>query len=44
VAELSAEAWRGELPADGTIALAEMIIEELELGLSIHRNESPDLG
>jgi hypothetical protein len=43
VARLSEEAWRGEIPTDETSALAEMIIEELELGLSIHRKEPTGL-
>lgn len=39
VAEVSNEVWRGALPPDESMALAETVIEELELGLSIHRRE-----
>lgn len=39
VAEVSNEVWRGALPPDDSMALAETVIEELELGLSIHRRE-----
>jgi len=39
VAEVSNEVWRGALPADDILALAETVIEELDLGLSIHRRE-----
>ncbi|HEY4668722.1 MAG TPA: DNA primase [Tepidiformaceae bacterium] len=42
VAEVSNDAWRGGMPPDETLALAETVIEELELGLSIHRRESSD--
>ncbi|OAI40659.1 hypothetical protein AYO38_05495 [bacterium SCGC AG-212-C10] len=44
VAAMSNDAWRGEPVADETMALAQMVIEDLELGLSIHRHESPELG
>lgn len=43
VALLSAEAWRGHVPDDETASLAEIVIEELELGLSIHRKEPTGL-
>ncbi len=43
VAELSNTAWMGELPADDALQLAQLIIEELELGLSIHRHEVVEL-
>jgi DNA primase len=39
VAELSNDAWHGSLPPDDVMAVAETVIEELELGLSIHRRE-----
>ena len=41
VAELSNDVWRGAMPQDDDLPLAEMVIEELELGLSIHRREGP---
>jgi hypothetical protein len=44
VAELSNDVWRGAMPADDDLPLAEMVIEELELGLSIHRREGPGVG
>lgn len=44
VAELSNDVWRGAMPSDDVLALAEMVIEELELGLSIHRREEPQAG
>ncbi|WP_322818352.1 DNA primase [Tepidiforma sp.] len=40
LAELAFAAWRGEVPSGPERELAEAIIEELELGLSIHRKES----
>ncbi len=39
VQEVAHRAWLGALPSEDTIELAEMAIEELELGLSIHRRE-----
>ena len=33
------DAWLGHLPEDATVDLAETVIEELELGLSLHRQE-----
>ncbi len=39
VAEVSNDVWRGALPPDDILSLAETVIEELELGLSIHRRE-----
>ena len=39
VQEVAHRAWLGALPSEETIELAEMAIEELELGLSIHRRE-----
>lgn len=41
LAELAAAAWRGEIPPGEERELAEALIEELELGLSIHRREHP---
>ncbi|GIW12767.1 MAG: DNA primase [Tepidiforma sp.] len=40
LAELAVAAWKGEIPTGPERELAEAIIEELELGLSIHRRES----
>ena len=42
VAELADRAWRGLLPGEDARELAETVIEDLELGLSIHRREEPD--
>jgi len=39
VQEVAHHAWLGAIPSEDTIELAEMAIEELELGLSIHRQE-----
>ena len=39
VQEVAHAAWRGALPSEETLALAQTAIEELELGLSIHRRE-----
>lgn len=39
VARLSHEAWRGAIPGEASRALAETMIEDFELGLSIHRKE-----
>lgn len=41
LAELALEAWRGEIPGNEERELAEALIEELQLGLSIHRREVP---
>ena len=41
VAVLSHDAWRGAIPDEAERALAETMIEDLELGLSIHRREEP---
>ncbi|MCC7363894.1 MAG: DNA primase [Dehalococcoidia bacterium] len=41
LATLAAEAWRGVLPAPEDRPFAETVIEDLELGLSIHRREEP---
>lgn len=40
LAELAVAAWRGEVPSGPEREVAEAIIEELELGLSIHRRET----
>ncbi len=42
VAALSHEAWHGAIPADEARSLAETMIEDLQLGLSIHRREEPE--
>ena len=42
VQKVAHDAWLGHLPHDTTVELAETVIEELELGLSLHRQE--DLG
>ena len=44
VAALSHEAWRGHIPADDARQLAETMIEDLQLGLSIHRRERAGWG
>ncbi len=41
VAELALATWRGGMPAEADRRLAEAVIEELQLGLSIHRREGP---
>lgn len=41
LAELALSVWRGAMPADEDRELAEALIEELQLGLSIHRREVP---
>lgn len=42
IAVLSNNVWRGMVPDEESLDLAEMLIEDLELGLSIHRRETPD--
>lgn len=42
VAELAMATWRGEMPHDEDRVLAEAVIEELQLGLSLHRKETPN--
>ena len=37
VAEVAIATWRGRMPSDDDRSLAEAVIEELQLGLSIHR-------
>ncbi|MGE0598307.1 MAG: DNA primase [Dehalococcoidia bacterium] len=41
VAEIALATWRGGMPHEEERALAESVIEELQLGLSIHRREGP---
>lgn len=41
VAELALATWRGGMPLEEDRTLAEAVIEELQLGLSIHRREGP---
>lgn len=41
IAEVALNAWRGGMPLDEDRELAEALIEELQLGLSIHRKEAP---
>lgn len=43
VARISNDAWRGALPDDDATILAQTVIEELELGVSIHRQEVTEL-
>ncbi len=42
VTEVAHLAWLGALPSEETLELAQMAIEQLELGLSIHRREERD--
>ncbi len=42
VAELAMATWRGAMPSESDRILAEAVIEELQLGLSLHRKESPN--
>ncbi|MEO8539663.1 MAG: DNA primase [bacterium] len=42
VAELAMATWRGSMPNDDDRNLAEAVIEELQLGLSLHRRETPN--
>lgn len=41
LAEIALNVWRGGMPPDDERELAEALIEELQLGLSIHRREVP---
>ena len=43
VAEIAVMAYRGAMIPDESEALAQMVIEDLELGRSLHRRESPGL-
>ena len=43
IAELGASAWLGNQPLPADEELAHLVIEELELGLSLHRHEAPEL-
>lgn len=44
MAELALRVWKGEMPPEEDREVAEALIEELQLGLSIHRRESPRAG
>ena len=41
VAEIALATWKGTVPEDRDRELAEAVIEELQLGLSIHRQDGP---
>lgn len=41
VAELAMATWLGTMPVDADRVLAEAVVEELQLGLSLHRREAP---
>ena len=41
VAELAMATWSGRMPIESERTLAEAVIEEFQLGLSIHRREQP---
>jgi hypothetical protein len=41
VAELAMATWSGRMPTEEDRTLAEAVIEEFQLGLSIHRREGP---
>jgi DNA primase len=41
LAELAIAAWKGEVPPGPEREIAEALMEEFELGLSIHRRETP---
>jgi DNA primase len=43
VAQISHDAWMGGMPEDSVAAVAQAVIEELELGISIHRPKTADL-
>ncbi len=42
LADISHATWQGRPPAIDDHAAAELVIEDLQLGLSIHRREAPD--
>jgi DNA primase len=42
VAEATSEAWRGAIPAEDVRNVVEAVMEEYQLGLSIHRHEEFD--
>ncbi len=42
VAELAMATWLGTMPGDADRLLAEAVVEELQLGLSLHRRETPN--
>lgn len=44
VEEVSHEAWLTGVVVDTTQQLAEMVMEQLQLGVSLHREEAPELG
>jgi DNA primase len=43
VAQLSSDAWRGRTLDEQDELIVHVVIEELELGLSLHRQEAPEL-
>jgi hypothetical protein len=43
MAEVGASAWHGNQLSPSDELLAHLVIEELELGLSLHRHEAPEL-
>ncbi len=43
VERVASQAWLAAMPTDHIAALAETVIEQMELGLSIHRREDPAL-
>jgi hypothetical protein len=43
VEEVGRAAWMGTMPEDETLALAQTVIEQLEIGMSIHRRERTEL-
>ena len=44
LAEIALDVWRGAMPPEEDREVAEALIEELQLGLSIHRRETPRAG
>ena len=43
VEEVGLAAWLGSMPEDDTLAVAQTVIEQLEIGISIHRRERTEL-
>jgi DNA primase len=43
VEQVGRAAWLGSMPDDETIAVAQTVIEQLELGMSIHRRERTEI-
>ncbi len=41
VAEVASAVWGGAIPPDDVLELAETILEDLDLGISLHRQETP---